>query len=661
MIALLIGAQFTYAAPGDTTWVQAHNTQFDLGGMGYGNYDTMVAFPDGTKTYRKVLMYFNLGIYNCPAGSQYCHQWDYDVHTYIMPDHGDTVEMARFITPFATSGTPRFAGNWSKDYVFDVTDFYPLLKDSQAVRILYSGYSAGFKGNVRFAFIEGTPERNVVGISKIYQGSYQYGNANNPISNNVTLKSRTAPANTTSADFRFLVTGHGSDAQGCCEFASHNYQVKLNGTQIADKAIWRNDCGVNDLYPQGGTWIYDRANWCPGNKVDHYTHSLPGVGASSSYNLEVTFDPYTNTNTNYGSYSISGVVFYYGDFNHTVDAELKAIVAPTVDDDYFRSNQSNDKPIVKVHNAGSDTITSILFEYGVKDSLPMLYTWTGNLPSKGDTTITLETLPTLKNLSLAGVTTNFDFSVKILEVNGAVDGDSLNNELASTFAVAPKWPSTIVVRFNTNSQGTGGINQGLSENSWTITDINGNIVASRTNAATSTLYVDTVHFPHTGFYQLKVTDLSCDGLHWWPYDQNPNYGVTAGALIVRQLNGSNIPMKGYQYSGTFRHDFGCEFVQNFTATAAPVSIDDAAKIKVGLDVFPNPAKHNIEISVFGPATTEGIISVIDLTGRKVLQQNYTGGKMSLDVSGLAAGMYQVLYQNTKDASLKSAEKLTIIK
>ena len=28
------------------------------------------------------------------------------------------------------------------------------------------------------------------------------------------------------------------------------------------------------LYPQGGTWVYDRANWCPGDKATTRNHEL---------------------------------------------------------------------------------------------------------------------------------------------------------------------------------------------------------------------------------------------------------------------------------------------------------------------------------------------------------------------------------------------------
>ena len=57
------------ANPGDTTWVQAQNdVQLDW----YNDFDAPVTFPSGSVSYRKIIMIFTLGKYQCPAGTQYC-------------------------------------------------------------------------------------------------------------------------------------------------------------------------------------------------------------------------------------------------------------------------------------------------------------------------------------------------------------------------------------------------------------------------------------------------------------------------------------------------------------------------------------------------------------------------------------------------------------
>ena len=132
VIALLFLSVKVSANVGDTTWVQSFHGQFTQ----YGNFDTAVTFPNGSVSYRKIYMIFTLGEYNCSAGSQYCHQWDYDVENYVMTPAGDTLELARFITPYATSGTPGFGSSWKQYYIFDVTDYYNVLKNAATMRIL---------------------------------------------------------------------------------------------------------------------------------------------------------------------------------------------------------------------------------------------------------------------------------------------------------------------------------------------------------------------------------------------------------------------------------------------------------------------------------------------------------------------------------------------
>ena len=156
LLPAILLAAFVSAAPGDTTKVQSFaGLQMDH----YGAFDTTVEFPDGSVAYRKILMNFTLGKYQCPGNPppQYCGDWDYDVHMFIMTKTGDTLEIGRFITPYANASYARTPWTWKQRYVFDVTDFYNQLKDSATVRIFYSGYSWGFTADVRFDMIEGTP------------------------------------------------------------------------------------------------------------------------------------------------------------------------------------------------------------------------------------------------------------------------------------------------------------------------------------------------------------------------------------------------------------------------------------------------------------------------------------------------------------------------
>jgi len=661
LIAFFAVLGFAQANPGDTTWVQANNVRLDY----FNNFDTTVTFPDGSVTYRKVLMEFTLGSYACPAGTQYCHQWDYTVLNYVMTPAGDTVELSRLITPFANSGWSRFPNTWKQPYLFDVTDYVSLLKNTASIRIHYSGYSGGFTANIRFAFIEGTPDRNVVGYDKLYEGYFAYGNPADPINNHFPVRNKTAPAGTTSAELKFLVTGHGSDTiNQCCEFDNRTYDVLLNNTSVANKAIWRDNCGVNPLYPQGGTWVYDRSNWCPGALVDPIVHKLPGIAAGSSYSINLKFADYTATPSTkgYGGYEAHAAVIYYGPINKTLDASLEDIINPSVYPDHFRENPNSNTPKVKVHNSGSTPITSLQFSYGVKDSAQQQYTWNGTLAPLADAEISFPALGTLTSLSNSGASGTFGFRAKITSVNGQADEDATNDSLSSTFVAAPKWPGDVVLNLRTGNLGANGnLNQNPWHGVWKITDMAGNTVRQRNDASCNATYNDTVAMPAPGFYKITLSTPFCMGFHWWPYDGS---SLQPGALIVKDLTGTNLPMKGYTYAGSTltdrgeHDDFGCEYTQYFYVTSAGTSSIDELAASYGISVYPNPASDQIHISVSGISGKEATVSLVNALGQIVYTRQTREQQILVPTGHLPAGIYSLIY-NAGDS--RKVEKVVIAK
>lgn len=664
VIALLGAFTASYANPGDTTWVQANNVQLDY----FNNFDTPVTFPDGSVSYRKILMVFTLGQYNCPAGTQYCHQWDYDVHNYIMTPTGDTMELSRLITPFATTGWSRFGSTWQQPYVFDVTDFASLLKNAATSRIFYSGYSGGFTANVKFAFIEGTPDRNVTGIHKIYDGGYDYGNTADPINNHLPLVTKTPPVGTQAARVKLLITGHGSDnTNQCCEFDSHKYDLYVNNSVAANKTLWRDNCGLNNLYPQGGTWIYDRANWCPGAMVEPIYHNITGLTAGTPYTVQMKFENYTGTPgaNGYGSYKISGEAIYYGAMNKTVDASLEDILAPTSHPDHYRQNPATNAPVVRVHNSGSTAITSIQFSYGVKDSTMQQYTWNGSLASLADTVITLPAVTALTNLTKTQASGAYLFKTDIMTVNGQADEDATNNSLQSQFVVAPTWPGNLVIQMQTgNINNTGNISSNTSgtwQGSWEITDINGNVMESRIPNTNST-YADSIVFPAPGFYKITLTSVVCLGFHWWPYDAS-NSGVTPGALFVKNMSGTNLPMKGYTYAGATlkdggqHDDFGCEYTQYFYVAAAGVTGLDELSKSVSIQVFPNPASDVLNVTIKG-IDKEADIELVNTIGQVVYATKTRSQNISIPTAALTNGIYSLVWSSE---GIRKIEKVVIAK
>lgn len=637
-IAALVLATFTKAAaaPGDTIKVQA---QSGIWMDHYGNFDSTIEFPDGTKSYRKVMMTFTLGRYACPGNPQYCGDWDYTVQTLLMTKTGDTLELGRLISPYAGDGWPRTSTSWKQRYEFDVTDFYPLLKDSATIRIHYSGYSWGFTANVKFDFIEGTPPRNVLGIDKLWHGSYSFGDGNAPIDNNVTSYTKSAPANTQFTDMKFIITGHGSDDMGCSEFCKKYYRVNLNKALGPQTDIWRADCGYNHMYPQNGTWVHDRGNWCPGDKVFTNVHPL-GVQGGSSYEIDVDFEAYTGTlnrqGASRGSYIIGAAAFYYGAFNKTKDASLDDIIAPSNHETHFRYNPFTGKPLVRVRNEGSDTIKTIRFKYEVAGGTGAVeYTWQGSLAPLASAEIELGPLFDLRKITSSGN----KFNVEIVEVNGATDADATNNKMSSVFEPALQLPLTSVVELVTNSATVNGV----SETSWKIVDAySGNTVVERKNCTPNTPYSDTVKLT-VGMYKLVVEDAGCDGLYWWA---NQNAG--AGTLDVKRP-GNPFPES---LTGYFSGDFGCGFTQYFNVDW-PAGISNVESISPSINVYPNPAQGSVTVTLYGLERMDGVLLMKDITGKVVTTQKAAGQLNTIDVSKLANGVYMLEYANDTQGKLKS--------
>jgi hypothetical protein len=644
------------AAPGDTTWVYAHDVQLP----GYGAYDSTVTFPSPGTTYRKIFMIFTLGKYVCPGSPTYCGDWDYTVQNYLMTPGGDTLELGRLITPYANAGAPRTPWAWKQHYVFDVTEYAGKLQNSATMRLFYSGYTGGFTANIKFAFIEGTPDRNVIALKKLWNGSYGYGDTTHLDSFNINTHftdiAEAAPAGTLTADMKFTVTGHGSDPlHGCCEFYPNSYQVMLNGIAIATKDIWRNDCTMNELYPQSGTWPINRGNWCPGSLVYSNFHDLTGVTAGSSFNIGVKFPPYYSGG---GSYTTFGTLIYYGGMNKTLDASLDDIIAPNKDENHFRENPIVGSPTVHVKNSGATTITSITFSYGLKDSTMLTATWTGSLASREEADVVLSQLFQLNEIS--GVAGTYNFVASITAVNGVADDDSTNNKLTSQFIAAPRWPASFKISMTTNNESLPG-NPTKSETSWAIYDRSDNVVAQRSDALISRQYLDTVTLP-AGLYRLQIYDSGCDGLYWW-YHAAAGDGVTAGNLSVRQLTGPSITMNGYNYGGQFNNDFGCGFTQYFY-TGAPIDFTGITNVnegaKASIDIFPNPAQGTVNVAISGMQQVNGKIQIFDALGRIAAQMQCNGPSLQIGLDNLTNGVYTIVFSDNASGN-KLQQKLLIIK
>ncbi len=552
------------------------------------------------------------------------HNW-YQVFDVI-----ENYELARVITPYGSM----LANNWEFTTTFDVTDFIQVLRDSVEIRCHYSGWSSGFSATLDFEFIEGTSARDVLKVESIYSGGFSYNSSTDFENTKLIPKKFLIESNTTNAMVKMASTGHGFDNnQSAAEFKPIDYFVKIDGMQTHTQYNWDGDCGENPIYPQGGTWIYDRANWCPGKRAQAFDHEItPYITPGDSLEVNVDFQSYSWSGTQTPSYIIECQLFQYSDANFSNSAEIIDIIKPSLKDEYSRKNPICGKPLIKIRNYGSAPLTTLEIEYKVVGGSLNTYNWTGNLEF-------LETeeveLPNLTNWS--GSANIFEVTLK--NPNGQADEYDENNSMHSEFERVPEYPESFALWFQTNGGVVNTFTQ-VSESSWEFFDKNGTPVHSSGDLISNTQFRDTLTFS-PGCYTFIVNDTDEDGLDFWANNDG------SGMVRFREI--------GATWLKSFNADFGTNIVHQFTVGSAQSTSSNTQPIQ--WEIFPNPTKYKILIEGFSDEKTQ--ISVLNNLGERVIKtENIQTGFISknIDLSKLNKGIYFVEISNNKTKTIKKVVK-----
>ena len=568
--------------------------------------DTLQVYASGYYNY----LYDNAGniidsLWVIPDTTSYQSFWQYYTYFEIIED----IEIARAITPYAGN----FSNSWQWGYRIDVTDFLPILKDSVEIRVLYSGYQDGFTVTCNFAFVEGTPARKPYKVDYLWTGSYPYGDTNNSIENYLDPRSITIDSAAAGVKLRILQTGHGFGGnQNCAEFCAKYHYLNIDFNPVVQKLIWRNNCGLNPLYPQAGTWLYDRANWCPGADVHPIEYELTGsVNPSFTHVFDLDMQAFTNIGNNYCSYIFGTSLITYEAPNFTLDVAVEDILAPTSRNTFNRFNPVCNHPIVVIKNNGTSNLTSCTLDYGVIGGQQYSYSWTGNLAFLETDTITLP------SFSSTTTVTPLQFQVVVSNPNSQTDPYTLNNTFGVYFSEVPVYTAPFSVLLNTNSA--------PAQNSWVVKDINDNIVYSASGFSATTIYRDTLYL-QPGCYRFEFYDTGKDGLYFFANSSGSGYVRLVGVATTGILK-------------NFNSDFGTSLIHEFRVDQL-VGIPTEDKALGNLEVYPNPFAETVWVD-FGSAAESGIIFVSALDGRELDQIPFDAGsgKMEINLKGYASGMY----------------------
>jgi hypothetical protein len=513
-------------------------------------------------------------------------------------------QIMSFVTPY---GNGLDLGVNGKTYTFDVTDFAPLLKGTKRMT-MDAGGQWQEDMDIKFLFIVGTPPREAKDITNLWKvDAVDYAN----IMNDNYYEPRTYAIDPSGKYFkvRTVISGHGQEG----EFIPRYHLFNINGG--ADEFNWQvlKGCAENPVYPQGGTWVYDRAGWCPGMATDIQENDItpyvtPGTNAIVDYNI--------TTASGDSRYWVSNQLVTYGAANFTLDASIIDVKNPSKKIEYARNNAICGRPIVTLRNSGKTPLTTAVIDYWVNDHSPKeSFTWTGNLAFMETIDVTL---PYNDNLwgGVKGAIGNV-FHAEVRNPNAGTDEYALNNKFNSAFDITGVVPSNFIIWFKSNND--------IFINSYELRNGNGDSIFARNLVPANTLYKDTFKLA-VGCYQLIIKDAGEDGLSWWA-----NSAQGSGFCYIKKGNGTTMKV--------FNPDFGKSIVYNFTIDF-PMKYEDIYKEHL-ITLYPNPAHQQFTIEA--AYIQQAKVAVYNTYGQLV-QVPFTvqPNKLIFNSSNLAAGVYSVL-------------------
>ncbi len=535
-------------------------------------------------------------------------------------------EILSLVTPY---GNGLDLGEDGKTFTFDVTDYAPVLKGAKRMSIEMGGQNQE-ELDIEFLFIKGTPPREVLDIQNIWpfrRGWY------GQIQDDRFFEPRMVQLSSNGAHYklRSAITGHGQNG----EFIPRTHYLNLDGgAQEFTYNVWK-ECADNPIYPQGGTWIFDRAGWCPGAATDVHEFDITnlvqqGGAVEVDYGVNGAFMEQAN-------YLVSNQLVTYGEYNFTLDASLERIARPNnTDVEFERINPACSTPIVWVKNTGGNTISSLDIEYFVQgNSVIETLNWEGNLEPNATAAIEL---PVLSVGFWATPLTESIFEARIIQVNGTPDENADNDGAISQFEAAEIFPNNeeYVLSVRTNNHG--------DEYSYVIKNAAGEIMMERDNMSNNTTYEDMMDLP-PGCYIFQFFDEGHDGLSFWFFD---DYGH--GSLSFRRYINQTF-LIGVK---VFDPDFGSGVQFDFVIEDV-VAAEEDQKFQ-SMSTYPNPANDLINLELRGFAGNDITLEVSNLQGQQVYLNNY--GKIydekwisKINLSHLPAGMYFV--------KMKSEDKIWV--
>ncbi len=532
---------------------------------------------------------------------------DSTIYRVDMPYYGEPYEVvipweiARFITPYGNGLSLGDGFTW----VYDVTDYAPLLHDSVHIK------AGNFQEllDLKFYMIEGTPPRDVYKVEKVYSGYFNLNNFPNLVPPDTIALLDSA----STFKIKTRTSGHlFSNPTNCAEFCYKVHDLLVNDEEVHAWQIIR-ECSDNPLYPQGGTWIYDRAGWCPGFKVDEQDIEITPYITGDTVIIDYNSQP-----DQYGAYSLVVHLFSYGAPNFNLDAAVDEVVAPNRLKRYARFNPSASGPIIVIQNRGADTLTQLTINYGPLGT-QKAYNWTGNLPFMEKDTVRLDAFD-WSEWDLG----DGQFNVALNNPNGGADENNVNDTYHTEYDMPDTYPGTIVIHFKTN--------KAAYQNRYEFLTNTGFQIWEKKNFQNQTLYIDTLTLLN-GAYDFYLWDSGDNGISFWANNEGSGY------LKFYDLNGDIVR--------EFNGDFGDRIYNSFY-TDIYLGGTDLKAGHLSFDILPNPNDGRFVVSYALENEEEIALAVYNSAGQQMWSRRLDGkgqGSVSVDSGDLPAGIYSCVLRS----------------
>ncbi len=531
---------------------------------GENSFTQWGVFPKDSKSFRSVKMLLTLGT---PDLIPTAH-WDYcdiiRIRRVKSKDSADKhIEIGRMLTPYGSI----FGKGWQWQWEVDVTDFKSLLQDSVEIEYLHTGYepvTVGWALTLDFAITYGPEIVRPMGMIALWNDKFKYGDEKNPITSSLLPVQYTVPKGAAINRIRIQHTGHGADQpRGCSEFCSRWRRILIDQKIVDERNLWK-DCSVNPLYPQGGTWIYSRAYWCPGDLQQPDVIDVPIE--AGKHEASVIMQPYTAMGNIQAYEHIGSYLFFYAEPQQKFDAALEDILAPTNKQQYARLNPAIDQPKILIRNVGSSTLTSLQIDYGTVGFATKHYTWKGSLGFNQTAWVVLPG-------EIDAMPGENKFSVTIGKPNGKKDAWAGDNSMISAFTAPELLPQQMIVHYKSNN------NPG--DNTILLVNTSGDTLFKKLPATVqpNTIYADTLQLKE-GKYALILQDTAGNGLQFWA---NPRQGD--GYLRLTDTSGNLVRIV----------ESDCGKGETIFFAASPQYKPDTTKVIGAFSMFPRRTRDKIDL------------------------------------------------------------------